>query len=156
MKHADPKQGKGGDGLRQRTGIAAASESFRDARVIEGVEGLAGEAVVAGDGVGDEGLDAGVADVLELLVVGRVHVGFMGIEAGGAPTDFPDLVEIRDRPDCEGGALLKWVGGEVGGEGVEGERIGAGGDVEIEIAPGAPPERREGAMRAAVGQEAVA
>ena len=50
--------------------------------------------VVAGHGVGDQGLDAGVADVLELLVVGRVHVGFVGVEAGGAPTDLPDLVEV--------------------------------------------------------------
>ena len=67
---------------------------FGNARVVEGFEGLAGEAVVAGDGVGDEGLDAGVADVLELLVVGRVHVGFMGVEAGGAPTDLPDFGEL--------------------------------------------------------------
>ena len=103
------------------------------------VDGLAAEAVVAGNGVGDEGLDARVADVLELLVVGRVHVGFMGVEAGGAPTDLPDLVEVGVA-GFEFGALLEGVGGEVGREGFEGEWVGAGGDVEIEIAPGAPPE----------------
>ena len=125
-----------------------------DARLVEGLDGLAGEAVVAGDGVGDEGLDAGVADVLELLVVGRVHVGFVGVEAGGAPTDLPDLVEVGVG-GVEGGALLEGIGGEVGGEGFEGERLVGGFDVEVEIAPGAPPERLEGAMLAAVGQEAV-
>jgi hypothetical protein len=59
--------------------------------VVEGFNGLAGEAVVAGDGVRDEGLNAGVAYILELLIVGRIHVGFVGIEARGAPTDIPDF-----------------------------------------------------------------
>ncbi len=90
-------KGKGGDVLRKGAGIAAARDAFGNAGVVEGVEGLAGEAVVAGDGVGDERLDAGVANVLELLVVGRVHVGFVGIKAGGAPADLPDLVEVGDR-----------------------------------------------------------
>ena len=75
-------------------------------------ERLAREAVVARHGVGDEGLDARVADVLQLLVVGRVHVGFMGVEAGGAPTDLPDLVEVGVA-GVEGGALLKRIGGEL-------------------------------------------
>ena len=82
VEHADPEQRKGGDGLRQRTGIAAARDAVGDARVVEGLECLAAEPVVAGHGVGDERLDARVADVLELLVVGRVHVGFMGVERG--------------------------------------------------------------------------
>ena len=56
----------------------------------------------------------------------------------------------------EGGALLKGIGGELGGEGFERQRLVAGCDVEVEIAPGAPPERLEGAMRAAVGKKAVA
>jgi hypothetical protein len=119
---------------------------------VEGLDGLAGEAVVAGDGVGDERLDARVADVLELLVVGRVHVGFMGVVAGGAPTDLPDFGEVGVG-GVEGGALFKGIGGELGGEGFEGERVVAGSDVEVEIAPGAPPERLEGAVRAAVGEE---
>ena len=161
VEHADVEQREGGDGLRQGTGIAAARDAFGDARVVEGRERLAGETVVAGDGVGDEGLDAGVADVLELLVVGRVHVGLMGVEPGGAPGDLPDFGEVGGEGiggwtgGGEGGALLKGIGGEVGGEGFEGERLVGGGDVDIEIAPGAPPERREGAMGAAVGKEAV-
>ena len=154
VKHADPEQRERGDVLREGTGIAAARDAFGDAGLVEGLRGLAAEAVVAGDGVGDERLDARVADVLELLVVGRVHVGFVGIEARGAPADFPDLVEIG----CAGlelGALLEGVGGEVGLQRFERERFGAGGDVEVEIAPGAPPEGHEDAVLAAVGEEAV-
>ena len=52
------------------------------------------EPVIAGNGVGDQRLNPGVAHVLELFVVRRVHVGFVGVEAGGAPTDLPDLVEV--------------------------------------------------------------
>ena len=76
------------------------------------VSGLASESVVAGYGVGDEGLDARVADVLKLLVVGRVHVGFMGIDACSAPADFPDFVEIGVG-GFEFGAFFEWVCGEV-------------------------------------------
>ena len=112
------------------------------------------EAVVAGHGVGDQRLDARVADVLELLVVGRVHVGFVGIEARGAPTDLPDLVEVGVA-GCELGALFEGIGGEVGRQGFERERLVGGLDVEIEIAPGAPPERLEDAVLAAIGEEAV-
>ena len=83
-----------GDVLRERTGVAAAGYAFRDAGLVEREEGLPAEAVVAGDGVRDKGLDTRVADVLELLVVGRIHVGLVGVEARRAPADLPDFVEI--------------------------------------------------------------
>ncbi len=117
-------------------------------------EGLQTEAVVVGYGVGDQGLDAGVTNVLKLLVVGRVHVGFMGVVARSAPADFPYFGEVGVG-GLECGAFLKRVGGEVGFEGVEGERVVGSGDVEIEIAPGAPPERFKGAVGGAVGEKAV-
>ncbi len=113
---------KVGNVLRKIAWIAAAGDAFGDAGVVECGDGLAGEAVVAGDRVGDERLDARVADVLELLVVGRVHVGFMGVVAGGAPADVPDLGEVGVA-GIEFGALLEGVGGEVGLEGFEGERF---------------------------------
>ena len=78
----------------------------------------------------------------------------MGVEPGGAPTDLPDLVELGVA-GLQFGALLKGIGGEVGGQRFERQRVGGGLDVEIEIAPGAPPERLENAVLAAVGEEAV-
>ncbi len=50
---------------------------------------------------------------------------------------------------------LERVGSEVSFQGFQGERVGASGDVEVEIAPGAPPEGHEDAMRATVGEKAV-
>ena len=38
VQHAHIEQREGGDGLRQGTGIAAARDAFRNARVVEGVE----------------------------------------------------------------------------------------------------------------------
>ena len=79
------------------------------------------EAVVAGDGVGDHGLDAGVADVLELLIVGRVGEGLMGFDLRGAPGDVPNFGEVGGQSGVGGGAggvefcaLLEGISGEVG------------------------------------------
>ena len=82
----------------------------------------------------------------------------MGVEPRGAPTDLPDFGEVGIGIGCggdEGGAFLEGICGEVGGEGFEGEGLVGGGDVEVEIAPGAPPEGLKGAVRAAVGEKAV-
>jgi len=141
--------------LRSRpTRIAAAGDALGNAGGVKGLDGLAGEAVVASDGVRDEGLDARVAYVLKLFVVGRVHVGFMGVVAGGAPTDIPDFGQVGVR-GIEGGEFLEWVGSELRGQGFEGDGGVGSGDVQVEIAPCAPPEWFECSMLAAVGEEAV-
>jgi hypothetical protein len=141
--------------LRQGTGIAAAGDAVGDAGLRRrprwpGGRGGRRRRLC----IGDEGLDARVAYVLKLLVVGRVHVGFMRVVAGGAPAYVPDFGEVGVG-GFEGGQLFEGIGGELGGEGFEGEGLIASGDVEVEIAPGAPPERLERAMLAAVGEEAV-
>src|ERR1700733_2066467 len=112
VQHPDPEKRKRRDGLRQGTWIAAARESFWDSGVIEGVESLMREMIVAGNGVGDEGLDARITDVLKLFVVGRVHVGFVSIEARGAPTDLPYFVEFGIA-GLKGGAFFEGIGGEL-------------------------------------------
>ena len=103
------------------------------------------QAVVAGDREGDEGLNTGVADVLKLLEVGGVHVGFVGIEARGAPADVPNLVEICVA-GLESGALFKWIACELCGEGVEREG-GAGGGDECRRPSGSCWKAREGSGR---------
>src|SRR5208337_1223807 len=85
VDHADPKQGKSWNRLHQRARIAAKCDSVRRSGLVEGLNGLAGKPVVAGHGIRNKGLNASVAYVLKLLVVGRVHVGFVGVEARGAP-----------------------------------------------------------------------
>ena len=118
------------------------------------VDGLAREAVVAGHGVGDERLDARVAHVLQLLVVGAVHVGLVRAGSGGAPADLPEAPERRV-PGVEAAALLEGVAGEVHGQAVEGERLGGGLHLDPHVAPRAPPQRVEDASRAAVRDDLV-
>ena len=105
-----------------RARVAAEGDPLGAARAVEVVDGLAREPVVAGHRVGDEGLDARVADVLELLVVGAVHVRLVGARARRAPAHLPEAAERRV-PGVEAGALLERVGGEVHGQAVEGERL---------------------------------
>ena len=92
-----------------------ARDAFGNAGLVEGGYGLAAEPVVAGNGVRNQCLDASVADVLELLVVRRVHVGFVCIEASGAPAGLPDLVEVGIA-GFELGTLYEGVSGEIGFE----------------------------------------
>ena len=138
MHHADPEQRERRNELRHRAGVPAAGNPISGAGVVEGFQGLPGEPVVARHSIRDEGLDAGVAHILELLVVRGVHVGFMGVEACGAPTDLPDFGEFRIG-GLEGGAFLERVSGEVGSQGLQLERLGRGLNVEVQIAPCAPP-----------------
>jgi hypothetical protein len=62
----------------------------------------------------------------------------MGIEARGAPTDLPNFGQVGI-VGMEGGEFLEWVGRELRRQRLKRERLVAGGDVEVEIAPGTPP-----------------
>jgi hypothetical protein len=154
VNHADPQQRERRDELLRRARVAAVGDPLRAPRALEGLDRLAGEAVVAGHGVGDEGLDARVAHVLELLVVGAVHVGLVRAGSGGAPADLPEAPERRV-PGVEAAALLERVSGEVHGQAVEGEGLGGGLHLDPHVAPRAPPQRVEDASRPAVRDDLV-
>ena len=146
VDHADPQQREGRDELLRRARVAAVGEPVGAARAVEGLDRLAREPVVAGDGVRDERLDAGVARVLQLLVVGTIHVGLVRARAGGAPAHVPQPLERRVS-GVEASALLERVAGEVDRQPVERERLRRRLDVDLHVAPGAPPERVEDAPR---------
>ena len=59
------------------------------------LDGVAHQARIAGHVERNQRLDARVAGVLELLVIGAVHVGFVGAQAGGAPAGFQDPLMQR-------------------------------------------------------------
>ena len=122
--------------------------------MVVGLDGLAREPVVAGNRVGDEGLDPGVADVLELLVVRAVHVRLVSAEAGGAPSRFPDLRERRVAR-VEASLLRERVAGGEGLETVDDERLVRRLHVDLQEPPGPPPERLEDAASSPVGQDEV-
>jgi len=130
VDHGYPEEGEGRDDLEAVAGVATLGEAFGDAGAVEVEDGLAHEAVVAGYVEGYEGLDAGIAFVLELFVVGAVVVGFTGAAEGGSPSDVPYLAEGAV-VGAEGGLLGEWVSGGVRGEVDEGEGLGSGLDVEL-------------------------
>ena len=94
VNHADPEQRECRDRLKHRSRITAQGDPIGNTGIVEGRDRLAREAIVASDGVGDERLDARVADVLHLLPVRRVHVGVMRVEPRGAPADLPNFFQI--------------------------------------------------------------
>ncbi len=154
VEHVYPEQREGGNELRQARGIAALGDSFRDDGGFNIIDGLTREAAVSGVGVGDEGLDAGVAYVLKLLPIGGVHVGFMRAEAGGAPAGVPQFFEIGDVA-VYAGLLLKRVGVEPAAKAFKAQRLVFSGHIYLQITPCTPPERLVGAVITAIADELV-
>ena len=154
VNHAYPKQRERWNELRQRRRIAALRKALGNARVVDVGNGLPREAAVASHGIGDECLNARVADVLHLLPVRGIHVGLVRAEAGGAPSGLPQCTEVGD-VTVDGGASVEGVSRKPRGQRVEPERRIFRGDVELQIAPGAPPKGLEAARVSAAGDEIV-
>ena len=135
--------------------IAARRDPFGDARVVEVLDRLTHEPVVAGDVERDERLEPRVADVLELLVVRRVHVRLERADARAVPVH-------RHMSASQGRSLAKRprsserIRGEDPVQVVHAERLVGGLDVELHVAARAPVQRLEAAPLAAVRAEHVA
>ena len=108
VHHRDPEQREGRDVLAQVRRVAAGGDALRDARDVEVRDGLAHQPVVARHVERDQGLDAGVADVLELLVVGRVEVGLPGAQARHPPVHLPHVLD-PGQVAREAGLLLERI-----------------------------------------------
>ena len=91
----------------------------------------------------DEGLDAGVAQVLKLLIVGAVHIGFHGAETGRAPADLQHVLQFLVT-GAEGRLQGERIAGEGAAHVLDGEGIGGGLHLQLHIAVGAPVQRGEG------------
>ena len=154
VNHGHPEHGVSRNHLHVSAGVAALRQPVGDAAVVEILDGLAHEAVIAAAVERDERLDAGVADVLELLVVRAVEVVLTGAEAGRAPAHFPDFF-VRGVAAAEKSRFLERVAVGHAVEVFQHERFAAGFDVELQEAPGAEPQRAEQTPPAAVGREAI-
>src|SRR4029077_10873061 len=100
------------------------------------------EPVIAGNRIGDESLDAGIADVLESLPVRRVHVGVVRIETSRSPADRPDGGEVGIiRREFR--ALLEGKSREPTAKLGDLERGVLGCDIDLKVAPGSPHQRRK-------------
>ena len=154
VDHGDPEQREGRDVLAQARRVAAGRDPLRDPGEVEVREGLSDQPVVARHVERDQGLDAGVAHVLELLVVGRVEVGLEGAEARAAPVDRPHVGEPGGVAR-EAGPQLERVGREDAVQVVDAQLFAGRLDLDLDVPVGAEPQRLEAAPFPSVGTELV-
>src|SRR5579885_2335792 len=95
VNHPDPQKRERWDDLRHGRGIAASSYALGDATVVKRLNGLTSKAIIVCYGIGDQRLDARVADILHALPIRRIHVRIMRIEPSGAPANLPDRLKRR-------------------------------------------------------------
>ena len=106
------------------------------------MEVVAHQTVVTGIVERNKRLDAGVAQILKLLVIGAVSVGLDGTETGCAPTNLHHLPELGI-VGIERSSLQEGEAYEGAADVVEHKCLVARLDVEIDIAEGTPVERSE-------------
>ncbi len=154
VQHQHPEQRERRDNLGHAARVAALGQALWQPGVVVMVYRLSHQTVIAGEVERDERLDAGVAHVLELLVVGAVEIVLAGAETGRAPGHVPDRGQ-RGIVAGECGVELERVAGERVSERVDRERLGGGDDIHLQVAERAEPEGEKAPVRAAVRQELV-
>ena len=127
------------DILRNGRGIAALGDAVRVAGNIREMEEVLHQTVVRRVVQGNEGLDPRVAEVLELLVVRAVHIGFPCAQAGGTPADFQHLLQFRV-PGIQLGGQFKGIAGESTGQAAHRQRLIGRLHQQPDIAERAPAE----------------
>ena len=95
MAGVQPEKGVGSDILRKVGGVAAHRQAVGSHRLASLLQQIAYHASVAGVVHRNQSLDAGIAEVLQLFVIGAVHIGLVGAETGGAPADVQHLLQRR-------------------------------------------------------------
>src|SRR4026208_247893 len=98
--------------------------------------------VVTRGGERDESRHRGVAGVLELLPVRRVHVGLERPDASAVPVHAPPFRE-PGQVAAELPTLHEWIRGEDSVQIVYAEWLVASGDVELDVAERAPVQGSE-------------
>jgi hypothetical protein len=155
VDHPDPPEREGRDVLLQARRGAALGEAFGGPRIVELGDGIAHQPAVPRRVQRDEGLDARVARVLELLVVRAVHVGLVRAQPGRAPADLEDPVQLR-RARVEARPRGERIRGGDGGQVVDGQRLLGRLHFELDVAVRPPPEGPEPAPGSAIRDEDVA
>ena len=104
----------------------------------------------------DERLDPRVADVLELLPVRRVHVGLVRVTAAPCASRRRRSGGARDRSTRTSRAARRGYALNARADVRDGERLVGGLHRDLDVAERPPPQRRNSAIPAAIGQEAIA
>ena len=110
---------------------------------------------IAGIEHGNHCLDTCIAKILQLLVIGTIHIGLVSTQAGRTPTDGKHLVQFGKCRCREGNILFERITRKSAVQVVHHQRLIGGGDGKLHIAPGTPPQGGERTAVATVGQEPV-
>ena len=90
VHHQDIVDGKSWDHVDTFVGITAVEKSVRSLRPGKFPDRFAGQPVVPGYRIGVKDLQSGVLHILQLLIIGAVHIGLMHAAAEGPQADIPD------------------------------------------------------------------
>ena len=154
VHHPDPEEREGRNELRQLARIAALRDPVGNARLVEQLDGVPHQAIVAGHVHRDERLDPRIADVLELLPVRRVHVGLVRAQSRRVPADVEDALQRRIA-GLEVALALEGIRAERCANVRDRQRLGCGLDRHLHVPKRPPPQRAEQPAFAAVGQEPI-
>ena len=138
IEHGDPQQRERGDGVGAAAGIGPFGEAARYAGLRKGIDRLFGQPGVTRYPIGNQHLQAGIADILQLLPERTVHVGFVRIDKRGAPADLPDAVKLWIAA-FEPTDLREGVAGFVHGQIFQRQWLVAGRHLKLQIPPCPPP-----------------
>ena len=141
VDHQNPVEREERNVLRYVAWIARQGEPLRGDGAVKLEQSLTPEASVAGDGVGDQRLNPGVADVLELFIIGAVLVMFMRTAAGGVPGNFEEFFQLRNSMLTERGSADERIMKIFGREFKDARFVQI--EKKFDIAPRTVPERVE-------------
>jgi len=111
--------------------------------------GIAHQPVVAGYIQGNERLNAGIANVLQLFIVRTIKIIFPGAKPGGAPAGFPYFTKRRIAAG-KFSFFNKWISCKYAIQVMNDQRFCGSFYFQLYIAPGAQPQGAEQAVFPAI------
>ena len=155
MAGTDPPQRERRDELMQRRGIAAHGDPVGRERAPALLERLTHHLIVAGIVERNHGLDPGIAEILELFVIGAVHVGLIRTQACRTPPRTEDPSGLLPLRSLESRFADEGIHRRAGLKAFDDERLPTGSHPQQDIAPGPPPKRRIAPSGTSVGHNPV-
>ena len=100
-------------------------------------------------------LDPGIAKILQLLIIGTIHIGLVSAKASRPPTDLQHPLQLLMPGRREGGLIAERISREMAIEVINRQRLLLRIDPQLHVTPRTPPQRGEATAVAPVGQDPV-
>ena len=150
----DVTEGIGLDVLGNGRGITALGNAVGTAGDIGQIEEVLYQTVVLAVEKGNQRLDAGIAQILQALIIRTVHVGFRGTEPSRAPADVQDVLQFLP-VRVQAGVPRERIAGESAGNPVHGQGFIPSFHHQPHIAESAPGKGGELLVLRTVGNEDI-